>query len=72
MRTLGVIGIILLVIGVISFFVPVPTSKTRGAKVGDTSISVTTHHDQKLPPAVGVILCGAGVILFVAGSRKSA
>jgi hypothetical protein len=71
MRTLGMIGIILLVLGVISFFVPVPTSKTHGAKVGDASISVTTHHDEKLPPAVGGILCAAGVVLLIAGSRKA-
>jgi hypothetical protein len=71
MRTLGMIGIILLVLGVISFFVPVPTSNTHGAKVGDASISVTTHHDEKLPPAVGGILCAAGVVLLIAGSRKA-
>jgi hypothetical protein len=71
MRTLGVIGIIVLVLGIISFFVPVPTSKNHGVKVGDTSVGITTHHDEKLSPAVGGILCAAGVVLLVAGSRKA-
>ena len=71
MRPLSVLGIVVLVFGVISFFVPVPTSKTHGVKVGDASIGITTHQDEKLSPVVGGVLCAAGVVLLVAGSRKA-
>jgi len=70
MRPLVILGIVLLVVGVISFLVPIPTSQRHGIKVGDASVGVTTHHDEKLSPAVGGVICAAGVVLLVAGSRN--
>ena len=70
MRSLAWIGIVLLVLGVLAFVVPVPRSHSHSLKVGDASIGVTTHDDEKLSPLVGGVLCAAGVVLLVAGSRK--
>jgi len=72
MRALVLIGVVLLVLGILSFVVPIPTSKTHELKAGDASIGVTTHHDEKLSPVVGGVLCAAGVVLLVAGSRRAA
>jgi UDP-N-acetylmuramyl pentapeptide phosphotransferase/UDP-N-acetylglucosamine-1-phosphate transferase len=73
MRSLVVIGIALVLLGVLSFFVPVPTSTTHEFKAGDTSLDVTTHHRETLPPVAGGILCVAGVVVLVlAGTRKAA
>jgi hypothetical protein len=71
MRASAVIGLVVLVLGILSFVVPIPTSKTHELKAGDASIGVTTHHDEKLSPVVGGVLCAAGVVLLVAGSRKA-
>ncbi len=71
MRPLAWIGLVVLLIGILSFFVPFPMSHTHSAKVGDASIGITTHSQEKLSPAVGGVLCAAGVVLLVAGSRKS-
>jgi hypothetical protein len=71
MRPLGIWGIVLMVLGLISFFVPIPVSKEHDVKVGSASIGVTTHHDEKLSPVVGGMLCAVGVVLLVAGSRKA-
>ena len=71
MRPLAWIGIIVLVLGILSFIVPVPINHTRDLKIGDASVGITTRHNEKLSPAVGTVLCGAGVILLIAGSRKS-
>ena len=71
MRPLAWIGMVVLLLGILAFIVPVPTSHSHGVKVGDASIGVTTHSDEKLPPAIGGVLCAAGVVLLVAGSRKS-
>jgi len=71
MRPLAWIGIVVLVLGILAFVVPVPTSHTHGIKMGDTSLGVTTHSDEKLSPIVGGVLCAAGVVLLVAGSRKA-
>jgi len=72
MRPLAWIGIVVLVLGILAFIVPVPTSHSRSAKVGDASISITMHENRKLSPAVGTVLCGAGVVLLIAGTRKAA
>ncbi len=71
MRPLAWIGVVVLVLGILAFLVPMPTSHSHGVKVGDASVGVTTHDQEKLPPAVGGVLCAAGVVLLVAGSRKA-
>jgi len=72
MRPLAWIGIVVLVLGILSFVVPIPTSHSHEIRMGDASMGVTTHHDEKLPPVVGGVLCAAGVVLLIAGSRKAA
>ena len=71
MRPLAWIGVVVLVLGILAFLVPMPTSHSHGVKVGDASVGVTTHDQEKLPLAVGGVLCAAGVVLLVAGSRKA-
>ncbi len=71
MRLLTWIGLAVLVLGILSFIVPVPVSHSHGAKVGDASISITTHETEKLPPAVGGVLSAAGVVLLIAGTRRA-
>jgi hypothetical protein len=72
MKGLFVVGIIVLVLGIISFFVPVPHSERHGVDAGDVHLGVTTHHDTLLPPvaSVGVIVVGAG--LMFAGRKAAA
>ena len=71
MRLLTWIGIVLLVLGVVSFVVPVPTSHSHSAKIGDASIGITTHDREKLSPAIGGVLCAVGAVLLIAGSRRA-
>ncbi len=72
MRPLAWIGIVVLVLGILAFIVPVPISHSHSVKLGDASVGVTTHTDEKLSPAIGGVLCAAGVVLLIAGSRKAA
>jgi hypothetical protein len=71
MRTLAIVGVVVLVLGIASFFVPFPRSERHGMNVGDASLSVTTHHQEMLPPAVGGILCAVGAVLLIFGMRKA-
>lgn len=71
MRPLALIGLVVLVLGILAFVVPVPRSNTHSAKIGDASVGITTHHDEKLSPVVGGVLCAAGAVLLIAGSRKA-
>lgn len=72
MRATFLIGIFVLLLGILAFAVPVPTSHSHSAKVGDTTIGVTTHGSEKLPPVVGGVLCLGGAVLLIAGARKGA
>jgi hypothetical protein len=72
MRPLSVVGIVVLLLGILSFVVPIPSSKTHELKAGSASVGVTTHHAEKLSPVVGGVLCAVGAVLLLAGSRKGA
>ena len=71
MKALPLVGILLLVLGILSFIVPVPHNENRGVKFGDAKISVETQSSEKLPPAVGIILIAGGVAALIAGLRKA-
>lgn len=70
MKTLAVIGVVVLIIGVLSFVIPFPSYHHHGVKVGDSSIGVTTEHDEKLPPAAGIALIVVGGVMILAGRRS--
>jgi len=71
MKALLIIGLVIVVLGILSFFVPVPHTERHGLDAGDIHVGVNTHHDDMLPPYVGVILIVVGGGLMVA-SRKGA
>ena len=71
MKGLAIAGVLLLILGVLSFVVPVPQHEDHGVKIGDAKLSVRTESSQKLPPALGVILVAGGVVALVLGMRKS-
>ena len=69
MKALMLIGVIVLVLGIASFVVPFPHHHHHGIKVGDSSIGVTTEHDEKLPPAFGIVLVVVGAGLMIGGGK---
>jgi hypothetical protein len=71
MKTLPLAGVLLLILGVLSFVVPVPHSESHGVKIGDAKIGVETQSSEKLPPAVGIVLLAGGVLALVLGMRKA-
>jgi hypothetical protein len=71
MKGLALVGVLLLVLGLLSFVVPVPQSEDHGVKIGDTKIGVQTESSHKLPPAVGIVLLAGGVLALVVGMRKT-
>ncbi len=71
MKTLPIIGVLLLVLGALSFVVPVPHHEDHGVKIGDAKFSVQTESSEKLPPAVGIVLLGGGILALVLGLRKA-
>jgi hypothetical protein len=69
MKALLLIGVLLAVLGIVSFFVPFPHSEHHGVSVGDAHIGITTQHDEKVAPAVSIILLVAGLGLMIAGRK---
>lgn len=70
MRALSVVGVVVLILGILSFFVPVPHSERHGIDAGDVHLGVRTHHENMLPPVVSIALVVVGAGLMIAG-RKS-
>ena len=70
MKPLFWIGLIVLILGMASFFVAIPHSETHGVKVGDASMGITTRSSEKVSPAIGGILCAVGAVLMIGGARK--
>jgi len=71
MKSVTIIGVVLLVLGVLAFVVSIPRHENHAVKIGDTKIGVQTETSEKLPPAVGIVLLAGGVLALVLGSRKT-
>jgi hypothetical protein len=70
MKALMLVGVLVLVLGILSFFVPFPHSEHHGVRLGDAHVGITTHDDRSVPPFVSIILVVVGGGLMIAG-RKS-
>jgi hypothetical protein len=69
MKALLLVGVLLMVLGILSFFVPVPRSEHHGVNLGDAHVGITTEHDEKVAPAVSIVLIVVGAGLMIAGRK---
>jgi hypothetical protein len=59
MKALSLVGLVVLILGIASFFVPFPHSENHGIKVGDASVGVQTHSSERISPVMsGVLIQG--------------
>jgi hypothetical protein len=70
MKALMWVGIVVLVLGILSFFVPVPYSEHHGVSIGDAHVGITTHDEARVSPIVSIVLVVVGAGLMIA-ARKS-
>jgi hypothetical protein len=71
MKALTLVGVLLLVLGLLSFVVPIPHHEDHGVRLGDARIGVRTESRDKLPPAAGMILLAGGIVALVLGLRQT-
>jgi hypothetical protein len=67
MKNLISVGLAVLVLGIVSFFVPIPRSEHHGIKAGDLHVGVNTEHTDRVPPAISVVLLVVGAGMLIAG-----
>jgi hypothetical protein len=70
MRPAAIVGVILIVLGIASLFVGIPSREKHGIKVGDADIGVETKTTKAVPIAISALLIVGGVVAVAAGSRK--
>jgi hypothetical protein len=71
MKALFAIGLVVLILGIASFFVPVPHSENHGIKAGDVHIGVQTEHSERVSPIISVVLILGGAGLMIAGRGRT-
>ena len=70
MKAMFAIGLILVILGIASLFVPIPQKERHGVEIGDVSLGVETTSREKVSPIVSGVLVLAGAGMMIAGSRK--
>ena len=71
MKALFFVGLVVLILGVLSLFVPLPHTENHGVKAGDISIGVQTRTDEKVSPIVSAVMILGGAGMMIAGGRAS-
>jgi hypothetical protein len=71
MKALFAVGLGVMVLGILSFFIAIPHSENHGIKAGDVSIGVQTHESEKISPAISAVMLVVGAGLMIAGRGKS-
>jgi len=71
MKALFWVGLVVLILGIASLVVPIPSSERSGVNIGGVSIGVETKSEDKAPPIVSAALILVGAGLMIAGKRKT-
>jgi len=71
MKALFAVGLVILILGVASLFVPIPQKERAGVEVGGVSLGVETTHKETVSPIVSGVLIVAGTAMMIVGKRKN-
>lgn len=71
MKALFWFGMVVLVLGIASLFVPIPHTDRQGIKAGGVSLGVETRTDEKVSPIISGVLILGGAGMMIAGKGKS-
>jgi hypothetical protein len=70
MKALFAVGLLVLILGIASFFVPLPHKENHGIEVGDARIGVQTEHSERVSPIISGVLSLVGVGMMIAGKGR--
>jgi len=72
MKTLFALGLVVLILGIASLFIPFPHYESHGIKAGDVNIGVQTKHNERISPIISGVLILGGAGMMIASGRRSA
>ena len=72
MKTLFALGLVVLILGIASLFIPFPHYESHGIKAGDVNIGVQTKHTERISPIISGVLILGGTGMMIASGRRSA
>lgn len=66
MKALFGVGLVIVILGILLLFVPIPHTEQHGIKAGDVSLGVQTRTSEKTSPAICavMIVVGGGLMMF--------
>jgi hypothetical protein len=64
------IGAAVLILGIVTLFVPIPQRERHGITVGDLSLGVVTQSDEKVPVVVSAVMILGGLGAIALGARR--
>jgi hypothetical protein len=71
MKPLFGVGLVVLILGILSFFVTLPHSEHHGISAGNVHLGVTTEHSDRVPYALIIVVVVVGAGLMIAAQSKS-
>ncbi|MCU1286727.1 MAG: hypothetical protein JWO13_3077 [Acidobacteriales bacterium] len=71
MKNLFWVGIVVLILGVLSLFVPIPQTQHEGIKAGGLSIGVETRTEEKVSPIISAVLILGGAGMAIGAKAKA-
>jgi hypothetical protein len=71
MKVFFLVGLVVLILGIVSLVVPIPSSEREGISVGGVSLGVETRHEEKLHPALSAVMILGGLGAMAAGKGRS-
>ena len=63
-------GLVLIIVGLVLLFVPIPHRVRHGVQAGPISLGVETTERELVHPAISGLLIAGGVVLMVAGRKR--
>jgi hypothetical protein len=71
MKTLFWLGLVVMMLGGSSLFVPIPRNEREGFSAGGIAIGIETQRSETVSPLVSGLIILAGAGMMIAGKKKS-
>ena len=70
MKILLYVGLLMVVLGIVSLVVPIPSTEKESLKAGGVRVGIQTTHSERVSPIISAVLIVGGIGLAVAGTRR--